>query len=221
MPKTMLMNHIVLLFLFSLSTLFAQEHPYFEGTISYKIEMKGEMVPQLQLNEPPNEMIMHVKDGSYIVNLKGGRYAKTFVFVSDSNRQYSVDFNNRMAYRYYPHNDIAQKDKEKLAASYTGKEVELNGHTVKIYQAKQGDTRFTYYVRDNLKVDISNYPSDTRARANFLVEGLEGKIPVKTIKQQKGLTVITSATRITARPFKEAQFRIPPGFTVKNRDYRW
>lgn len=221
MDKTVLMNHFLILFVLCTSALYSQEHPYFEGTVSYKIEMKGEMAEELQLNEPPNQMIMHIKDGSYIVNLKGGRYAKTFIFVSDSNRQYSVDFNNRMAYRYYPHNDIAQKEQEKPMASYTGKEVELNGKMCKVYQAKQGDIRFTYYVRENLKVDVTNYPSDTRARANFLVKGLEGKIPIKTIKQQKGLMVVTTATQIVDRPFKESQFMIPPGFKVKNRDYRW
>ena len=74
-------------FLIGLS-LYAQteQETYFEGSLNYTVEFKGEQAAQLKQNEPNTKVRMFIKDADYIVQLSGGRYPKTFVFIADSNR---------------------------------------------------------------------------------------------------------------------------------------
>ena len=199
-----------------------EEFKFFEGTISFSVSMKGPQAEMLKLNKPNNKLQMHVKDGSYIVNLMGGEYPKTFIFMADSNYEYSMDMANKTAYRFSMHSDLNKEIyKKELVAKPTGKEMEVNGLMCQEYRLKRGQIYFTYYVNDKYRINTDFYPANSRAKASFLAKGLEGRIPLKTIKQQKGLTVITELKKITAREFSKDQFMIPPNFQVKNRDYRY
>jgi hypothetical protein len=199
-----------------------EEVAFFEGTASFSVQMKGPQAEMLKANKPNNKLQMHIKDGSYIVNLMGGEYPKTFIFVADSNFEYSMDMTNRRAYRFSMHSDLNKEvSEQKVFAKPTGKEMEVNGILCQEYRLKRDDIYFTYYVNDKYRVNTGFYPENSRAKASFLAEGLEGRIPLKTIKQQKGLTVITELKKITRREFSPEQFLIPGDFIVKNRDYRY
>lgn len=200
--------------------------PFFEGTLNFKIEMSGQTAQMLSENEPSKEMTMHLKGGDYIVLLKGGRYPKTFLFVADSNYEYSMDQGNRLAYRYSAHLDINrethQLEQERaLVAQPTGESAEVNGIRCQIYELRRPDATFLYFVSDDYRIDVSQYPSPCRAKVAHLAQGLEGRIPLKTIRKEASLTVTTTLTGISARTFSQDQFRIPSAYTVKKRDYRY
>lgn len=220
----MLRQAALILFTFATSSLFAQD--FFEGTMNFSVKYEGEMAEMLSQNEPNDQLTMHVKDADYIVLLKGGRYPKTFLFVADSNYEYSVDQNNRRAYRYSPHNDINMETHQlerdvDLEAQDTGETEEVNGTICKIYRLRKPEAVFYYYVSDAYLIDRSKFPDPCRSKASFLVAGLEGRIPLKTVRKEKELTVVTTVTGITAREFNPGQFKIPAGFEVKKRDYRY
>ncbi|MDP5169641.1 MAG: DUF4412 domain-containing protein [Bacteroidia bacterium] len=217
----------ILIFLFPfflVGTLSAQS--FFEGTMSFKVELSGEMAEMLAENEPHDQMTMHIKDGDYIVLLKGGRYPKTFLFVADSNYEYSIDAANQMVYKYSAHMDVNRETHQleknvDLKAENTGETAEVNGIMCQIYKFRKPDAVFYYYVSDDYRVDVSKYPENCRAKASFLADGLDGRIPLKTVRKEAKLTVVTTLTNVTPREFDLAQFRIPTGFALKKRDYRY
>lgn len=220
----MLRTASVLLLAFMATSTFAQD--YFEGTMNFSVKYEGEMAEMLAQNEPNDQLTMHVREGDYIVLLKGGRYPKTFLFVADSNYEYSIDQNNRRAFRYSPHNDLNMEThqlerNEELEAQDTGETEEVNGRLCKIYRLRKPEAVFYYYVSDDYKVDRSKFPDPCRSKAAFLVPGLEGRIPLKTVRKERELTVVTTVTSIKAREFNPGQFKIPAGFEVKKRDYRY
>ena len=226
MNMTLIKSFTIFIFLlgfgFQLSAQQTTAPDYFEGTISFTVQMKGPQAEMLKLNNPNDQLQMHIKDGNYIVNLMGGEFPKTFIFLADSNFEYSMDMTNRRAYRFSMHSDLNKEIyKKELTAKPTGKELEINGIMCQEYRLKRDEIYFTYYVSDKYRINLEHYPENTRAKASFLAEGLGGMIPLRTIKQEKGLTVITDLKKISRREFDPEQFQIPADFIVKNRDYRY
>lgn len=231
MNKTNLSLLLVSLFL-TVGNMFGQPlaegQPYFEGTLEYKVSVDGAEKQAILDNQPNNLMMMHVKKGNYIVNLAGGMYPKTFMFLADSSYEYSMDMKNKRAFRVSTFNHYkpmwmrppaVETDKSEKITLKVGKV----SQTVdcKIYEVKT-DTSFTQiWVSDKFVANTSYYKEEKRAQANFLIQGLEGKIPLKTVKKEKGLiTTITIAT-ITPRKFEDNQFTIPADFDILRRDRRW
>lgn len=201
---------------------------FFEGSINFSVDFTGPQAEILKENDPNSQLLMHLKDGDYIVQLSGGAYPKTFIFVADSNYEYSMDMVNKRAFRYSSHSDMNKATaKSVVKAVPTGKELTIKNVICQEYRMKKQDpktkeiTYFTFFVSDAYRVDVTKFPTKTRAKASFLIPGLDGRIPLKTIKKQRGLTVITTATKMTPKEFDTEQFRIPFGFVVKNRDYRF
>ncbi|MEZ4686133.1 MAG: DUF4412 domain-containing protein [Bacteroidia bacterium] len=207
-----------LIFSFAISPFFAQS---FSGTLQYTVEMKGPVAEQIMLNEPNNELEMHIFKGNYIVNLKGGRYPKTFLYINKNDHEYSVDAAAGVVYKYNPHEDINREtEKEKPVARPIDKQEEVNGYMCEVYGIKKDGATIFFFVNDKFRVDTTLYDGKVQAKPNFLVPGLGGLIPLKTIKKQDGLTVTTTCTKIEEREFDPSQFQIPEGYEVRNRDYR-
>lgn len=193
---------------------------YFEGTLQFSVELEGAEAEALKVNEPNTQLTMHLKGGDYIVQLMGGRYPKTFVFLSDSNYEYTFNPSEAKAYRYSIYADL-NKEKTEARAIATGKTAEVAGVFCQEYQMKTTDAVFLYYVNDAYRVNVSLFPAKPNTKASFLVPGLEGRIPLKTIIRRTGLVSTNTVIKITQRPLKKEQFMIPTGFEVKNRDYRF
>ncbi|MFK7922052.1 MAG: DUF4412 domain-containing protein [Bacteroidia bacterium] len=212
------------LFLIATSSLVAQD--FFEGSIHFKVQMSGAEAELLELNKPNSEMNMHLRGGSYIVQLYGGEYPKQFMFLADSNFEYSIDMTNQRAYRFSPHSDInrsthqVEKKKEYIAQA-TGKTDTISGVECQEFKLIKESVVFFYYVNDDIKVDLAAFPQPCRAKAAFLVDGLDGRIPLKTIRKTKEITVVTIADKVQRREFDEEQFLIPADFEIKMRDYRY
>ncbi|MEM6806618.1 MAG: hypothetical protein AAF696_34780 [Bacteroidota bacterium] len=216
------------LFIFSLILFSIQSHAqdFFEGTLTFEVQLKGPMAELLSKNEPNNKMTMHVRDADYIILLSGGRYPKTFFFVADSNVEYSVDMSKREAYKFSMHGDKARashksEKRTPVVAKATGNQVEVQGVLCDEYKMRKDNSLFTFYVSDDYRVNLDLYPEIPRTKASFLIKGLDGRIPLKTVKRQKDIQVITTAVKISAKDFDPKQFQLPPGFKVKGRDYRW
>ena len=218
---------IFLLVIFALLAIQASIPPgtadFFEGTIRYEVEMSGPDKDFLQLNKPNTHMDMHLRKGDYIINLKGGETPKTFLFIADSNREYIIEASKGMAYKFSKFSDRIYHEEldEEPTARSVGKKAEVNGVVCDIFLLKLPKTHFAYYVNDDYRVDLSAFPKEANTNASFLVKGLEGRIPLKTIKKQRNLTVTTTFKDIKAQSFNPKQFLIPPNFSILNRDYRY
>lgn len=222
-----MLRYIFCLFLIAAqlgSLLHAQEPPvpYFEGTLQFLVELQGPTAGLIMENEPNTKLQMHLKDGDYIINLFGGKYPKTMMFVADSNYEYTVDMANQVAYRFSPFYDrVREGQEEKAIAKPTGRTQEIKGVLCEEYQMRHDSTFFSFFVNDEYRINTSLYPDKPRAKISFLIEGLEGRIPLKTIKKQKGLTVTTTVSTISPKAFDPEQFHFPKSFKVKQRDYRF
>ena len=196
------------------------EIPFFEGTMNYQVKFSGPVADDLKLNEPNNTLELHIKDGSYIVNLKGGRYPKTFLYLNDKDVEVSINMQEKKAYKYSPHSDLNRENKEIPVAEFTGKTAEVHGTICDLYRMKKENAHFLFYVSDDYRVDLNFYEGKKRAKPFFLVKGLEGRIPLKIVKKTSDLTVITLIKKINPREFDPVQFELPEGFEIGNRDYR-
>ncbi|MEM7659141.1 MAG: DUF4412 domain-containing protein [Bacteroidota bacterium] len=196
---------------------------YFEGSMSFEVRLKGANADMIKQNEPNTKLLMHLKEADYIVQLSGGRYPKTFLFVADSNVEYSMDMANKRAFRFSSFNDLTQEAKEAPAptAEPTGKKEQVNGIWCEEYRMKTEKAIFLFYVSDEYRVNLARFPDRANTKASFLARGLDGRIPLKTIKRQSGLIAVTTLTKVMPREFDEEQFQIPPNFKVKKRDYRY
>lgn len=201
---------------------------FFEGTLDYKVEIEGQAKEALMENQPNNLMMMHLKDGNYIVNLAGGMYPKTFMYVADSNFEYSMDMKNKRAFKVSAYNHYKPMW-TRPAAQATGKTEAIKVKVGKVEESVmcevfevKTDTSYTkIWASDRFVANTALYEGKTRAQANFLLPGLDGKIPLKSIKKEKDITQTIYITKITPQQFKREQFTIPKDFEIQRRDRRW
>ncbi|MEO0473191.1 MAG: hypothetical protein AAF206_26490 [Bacteroidota bacterium] len=217
------MRYFIFLILCGLVGQTAQAQKAFEGSLFFNIQMKGQQAAVLAENEPNKKMTMHIKDGDYVVHLSGGRVPKTFLFIADSNYEYSIDGLNERAYRFSPHTDLNQeKGKEVVpTAVATGRTDTIKGLPCAEYKMVKDKTTFYYYVSDRVRVDLSSFPENCVAKPSFLIKGLDGRIPLKSVRKMPGLIVATTITKMARKDLQKEQFLIPPFFDIKNRDYRY
>ena len=195
---------------------------YFEGILKYKIELEGDEAEFIMANEPNQEMQMMVGEGNYLVQLMGGAYPKTLMFIADSNYEYTLDMDGQRAFRLSPHFDLNKEThEEEPEAVPTGRTGKVGEYQCSEYRIEKDDMVLLYYVTDEHRVDLSAFPEVPRSKAMFLVKGLEGRIPIRTIKSSAGLTVTTTLVSMKEQDFTKGNFTIPPGFKIKWRDYRY
>lgn len=200
------------------------EMGYFEGIVHYKIQFKGESEDAafIRANNPNDALTMMVGEGNYIVKLSGGKYEKTFIFIADSNYEYSVDLEGQRAFRRSAYTDLNQQKKgEEPVAEPTGRTREVGEYTCQEYRMKTKDATFFYYVNERFRIDLSAFPDTPRSKAMFLAKGLDGMLPLRTVKRTQTLAVETTMETITRQEFTKENFTIPEGFIVKGRDYRF
>ncbi len=202
---------------------FAQDslqNNFFEGLFEYKVEISGVEKALLEENQPNTQMAMRMKDNNYVVNLIGGMYPKTFMFIADSNFEYSIDVANKRAYRTSAYSTYSPMSK-RPPVKPTGKKEIIMGVECEMYQHVTDSTLSQFWVSDKYRVDVSLYAKKKRAQANFLVPGLGGRIPLKMLKREKTITSVTTVTKIKPMAMRREQFTIPMDFEVKQRDLRW
>ncbi len=130
----------------------------FEGTVSYAIRVSGKDAQIFLENEPPKKMDLHVKEDNYIINLSGGRIARTLLFIGDSNETYIVDAANRRAFKETYYLDTV---KTVPIAVATGKLLDVKGIACKEFLVDKPKTqeKIYYYVSDLYKVDPTLFAS--------------------------------------------------------------
>ncbi|MDX1906337.1 MAG: hypothetical protein SF053_04825 [Bacteroidia bacterium] len=213
---------LILLIITLLVLASADAQSFFEGSLQFEVAYTGPQAATLKENEPNTQLTMHLRAGDYIVLLSGGQAPKTFMFVADSNYEYSIDMANQRAYRNSIYSDQNTGPAPKVeTAVATGKQLEVAGVLCEEYQLRTAEAVTLFYVNDQYRVDKTLFPPKPRTKASFLVPGLEGRIPLKTIRKQPDLTVTTTCKKITPRTFDPKQFLIPQGYEVKGRDYRY
>ena len=204
------------------STMGAKSMPsqeqFFEGTIDYRIVVTGKGATDFLMNEPAQKMRMQIKAPNYIIHLFEARYPKSFLFIADTNQTYSLDFTNKRAFRKTRYVDTTTVVP---IAKATGKTSMVKGITCQEYVIKKPKMHSFFYVCDQYRVDTTLFDSLDNAKANFLVRGLGGRIPLKTVIKQPGLTITTSMDSKKREKLPAQGFLIPEGWVVKGRDNRF
>jgi hypothetical protein len=131
-----------------------------------------------------------------------------------------MDMTNKRAFRYSSYSE-KKENFEPPVAKPTGNTAVVFGITCQEYYMKSEGIEFWYYVHDDYRAHTAAFPEDARTKASFLTQGLEGRIPLKIVKKEPGLTVETTVVKLDRKPLDPAQFLIPKGFEVGNRDKRY
>lgn len=197
---------------------YAQES--FEGSVSYVIRLTGKGAQDLMINEPPTKMDMHIKADNYIINLSGGRIPRTFLFIADSNETYVVDAANRRAFRRTYYEDTTSYVPQAVP---TGQKANVKGYDCQEFKVTRTDRKevILYYVSDQFRVDTTLFEGKKDAKADFLTEGLGGRIPLKKVIKTPDLTTEIELTSIKSIQHDDANFKIPEGFKIRMRDPRY
>lgn len=216
--KKIISSLFVVLFVFSLHSAYAQKKSYFEGSMDFMIKMYGKTADALQTNKPNNKMKMFISGGNYIISLAGGQLPKLLMFINDSNHVYTVDMKNE---RYFM-SDKYNPDKKNKAttAKPTGDSLTIFGVKCAEYKSKKGIEIIRYYVSDKYKVDTKAYEGKNKARISYLADGLNGMIPLKTIRKSPNLTIEITVEKIKAQKLNKSQFFLPKSFERWGNDYR-
>ncbi len=205
---------LTLLALLMTSGLFAQDS--FGGTVVYNIRVSGKMADEYLKNDPPKTMTMHLLDNDFIVKLSGGRIARTFLYLADSNHTFIVDIPNE---RYFRRTYYSDTNNVTPVAMPTGESKRVKGRDAMEYKTERPDRGETiyYYVHDDYRVDTTLFDGLDGAKADFLVPGLGGRIPLwKTIKTPQMTTTVELAS-IKKEKFPKEAFSIPEGFSNKQK----
>ncbi len=189
---------------------------YFEGSITYVVEYEGAMADFWRNNEVPTSMTIHIKDGSYIIHLYNSRFPTTMLYVNDSDQTYILDLAQRRA---FTKSKIKIEDKPPKAVP-TGDTLTVAGYFCKGYKVTKKDETILYFVSDAIRVNLEYFKGKRNAKAFFLTEGLDGRIPLKMIRKFNRSTVITTAVKINRRKYKAVQFTLPPDITILGYDFR-
>lgn len=192
----------------------------FEGKISYDVSYSGSAAEDFQIMNPPKKMDMLFKDGDFIIHMYGGAFPKTLLYINDSNRTYVIDLEKDQAYRGEKYK---RKFKTALKATPTGDSLKILNHWCYGYKVtrpanpklKMTASTITLYITGKYRVNLELFKGKGRSQAHFLLDGLQGCIPLKVITQEEYLTTTSVATLVRAAKFKTEDFRLPPGIKVR------
>lgn len=193
-----------------------QAQDTFNGTVTYNIRVSGKMAQEYLVNEPPKQLTMHIQDNDFIVKLGGGRIPRTFLFIADSNHTFIVDIPNE---RYFRRTYYVDTSNVVPIAAPTGETKRIKGRDCMEYTTRRTDRKevIYYYVHNDFQVDTTLYAGLDGAKADFLVPGLGGRIPLwKEIKTPEMTTSIELAN-IKREELPKGAFRIPEGFSSKKK----
>jgi hypothetical protein len=209
---------------------------YFEGAIHYSFSVNGSIGADLQELNNINLMTWFIKDGDYIVQLYATpkapepfdpenpritinqTFPTTRLYIADSDRTFIIDTRNERYFLtdgYTGYNDttipvaVSNKDSVKILGMWCyGYKYNYKGETVWVY------------INPKYRVNTSYFQGKKQAKANFLVKGLNGCIPLKIVRKNADRTIENHATKIIPSKFSVDQFRIPPNYKRFSRDYR-
>lgn len=192
--------------------------PEFEGTINYSIAITGKNAKGFAADEPIQKMDQHYRKGDFIIQLYEGSFPTSILYILDSNKVYYIDAANK---RYFLKDkyQYTKKDTIPIAVKKPEEQIIL-GHKCSTWEVTKGSETTTYYVSDKIYVDISHFKKKPRTKAIFLIKGLDGRIPLKTIRKTPDLTITTTATRLLPKALDIQNFRIPKDFKRHIRDWR-
>ena len=188
----------------------------FEGTVKYNVRVTGKASQEYLMNNPPTGIMMHIKEDNFIVKLTGGRIARTFLFIGDSNHTYVVDIPNK---RYFQRTYYADTSGYVPVAAPTGKSIKVKGYDCQEYKVVRKDRKEIdlFYVNEQFKVDTTLFDTLDGAKADFLVPGLGGHIPLMKVIKTPNLTTSVELAAIKGEEFPIEAFGIPKGFSNKKK----
>lgn len=189
----------------------------FEGSVRYTIRLTGKDALEFGEMKPANRMDMHIRKDDFIIHLFGGQKPKTFLYIGDSNHTYIIDAANLRAFRkdyYVDTTEVIPK------AVPTGTTEMVKTYECKVYKVDRPERITYYYVNDQFRVNTDDYKDKDEAKANFLTEGLGGRIPLKTVIKEPGLTTEIELVSIEKKQLDKENFLIPGNFKLKGRDPR-
>ncbi len=196
---------------------------YFEGLIKYNVDITGikgtpNKESQAFLEKKPcKNMDMFFKGSDFIINLYNGEFPTTRLFIADSNRTYTLDVQNKRAFRFEQYEAESSTPPTAIA---TGNKLVVAGVECKEYKVEKPNRTIIYYVSDKYRVNTKLFKGKTRAQAAFLTKGLDGRIPLKTIQKANNLQITTTAIKIEPQKLQKEQFRIPNGWKMSGLDLR-
>lgn len=214
------MKIVYLIILLFANWVFAQKASNFEGTIKYSVEITGPEADILLNNKPCTKMDMHFKDNNFIIHMYEGQVPMTRLYIADSSELYILDMKNEIAYRRDRRESLNTEIKPPKAVATGDSAFVLNIKCAEYRVQKKGEYIF-YYVTNLYRIDPALFEGKKDAQVNFLTIGLDGRIPLKTVRKTAALTVTTKADQVIPRKLEVEQFRIPPNFVIKLRDNRF
>jgi hypothetical protein len=196
---------------------------YFEGSISYSVDLTGEMSAMLK-TFLPESMTFRFRKMDMAMTIEGGIMAKmgNMIFLGEKSEAYLIDRENKKAMRVMP------KSKEfKPSPPVVVKESEtqnIAGFPCSKYKIatrdKEGNAKISYvWATEKLNLLKSNNSEGAADQfKSFMIKGVKG-IPLKMVNTQANLgTVTLTATRVQPEKLADSYFCVPVGYSIEEFD---
>lgn len=201
---------------------------FFEGSISFKVEVTGQHAGTIKELNDIVQMTWHLKDDNYIIQQtpsvqalqdpNRSAFFTTRLFIGDSNQIYSMDLEGRRAFK--KEKGINYKPEKPPVAEPLGDSLKIAGYMCYGYKVTKGQQNIFYYISPQLRMNTALFRGKTQAKISFLTQGLNGCIPLKTVIKTSGYTASVTAAKVAPMKLPKEEFSIPPGFTIMGYDYR-
>jgi hypothetical protein len=208
-----------------------ERETYYEGMIHYSFRVEGPIALGYREANPIDNMRWFFKDGDYMIHIYGPKsndplnpvsaFETTRLFLADSNHLYVIDARNERAFKYEKYEPV---DSIIPTAFPTGDSIRILNYMCYGYRVNKEDgTTITYYITPKIKVNMAYFPEETtNSRGAWQTKGLQGCIPLMTIKEHpKKMKITIKAQTVTPMKIEKDQLQIPSFWKVINGvDYR-
>jgi len=214
-------NTLFFLFLFLLigSPSIAQE--YFEGELTYTIELSGEGADEMAAFMPESYSYT-VKGSNLKFVMKGGLTAAfmgDFIFNGESNKTYMVNHNLQVAYDIPADENEMDTISPKATVSKENEIFDILGYQCQKYkvvtQSEEGEEITQYlWTTDKIKFENIKKANQLGGNGSMAIDGVDG-MPLKIVSEISGFTMVMTAKSINKSTVDPESFKIPSNYQIE------
>lgn len=205
------------------SAAFAQRT--FQGTLNYSFKFMGEGVEQMEAFMPTGYEFK-VRKNDMVMEMQGGMAAMMMgriLVMGKKGKVYMIKDSEETAYLMPKSDDKEEGETPTPKIEKQDETIEIAGYTCQKYKVTveaDGETATQYmWVTEELKFPEMKGGNGMSGGmgGGMRVEGING-LPLKTMIDQNGMTVIMTATDLVEESLDKTMFKIPKGYAKEDFD---
>lgn len=200
---------IVILFMFSITFLSAQEH--FEGIITYDLKFQdktGEMNDQEASQFMGNEQVYYIKGNKYKSLMNGMLKVTQYYTGKDTLYNQMIGINGLM------YIDARANSEKVISFQIIKNQLNVAGYSCDLLEIKTNEGTTLYYYNQEIRVNPQDYKNHKYGLWYYCLEKTNGALPIKMITDVSDVKLSLEAKAIEIKNLEDAVFAIPKGIPI-------